>query len=193
MNLKLISPSRLSQWIRLYRLYLSAFPASERKPFSMIRKMARRGKSDIWCLQYNGKLAGLAITINGPECVLLDYFAVSPDLRSHGIGAEALRLLRQQYTGRGLFIEIECTLDAVPDLPQRLRRKQFYLRCGAVPMDVTVLLFGVRMELLGWDCRLDFAQYQGFYRNNYNAWAADHIAPDVMSSDIEANSTENPQ
>lgn len=42
-------------------------------------------------------------------------------------------------------------------------------------MNVTVKLFGVRMELLGSGCGLDFDGYKAFYRENYNQWAADHI------------------
>ena len=178
MELKLARPATFCQWAKLYKLYRRAFPAAERKPFSMIRKMARLGKSDAWCLQRDGRFAGLAITINGPDTILLDYFAVDDQLRGHGIGAAALELLRQQYAGKGLFIEIESTFENTPEQPQRLRRKQFYLRCGAVPMGVMVRLFGVKMELLGWNCRLDFPQYQAFYRDNYNEWAAQHVAPE---------------
>ena len=36
-------------------------------------------------------------------------------------------------------------------------------------------VFGVRMELLGWDCKLDFNGYQTFYREHYSAWAAEHL------------------
>ena len=179
MDLKLAQPEKLSQWLRLYMLYRSAFPAAERTPFSMIRRMYRLGKSDVWCLQQVSRFAGLDLTINVQDTILLDYFAVEKQLRSHGIGAAALKLLRQKYAGKGLFIEIESTFEGIPEQPRRLRRKQFYLRCGAVPMGVMVRLFGIKMELLGWDCQLDFPQYQAFYRDNYSEWAAQHVAPEV--------------
>ena len=34
--------------LRLYLLYREAFPKCERKPFSIIRAMAKLGKTDLW-------------------------------------------------------------------------------------------------------------------------------------------------
>lgn len=42
-------------------------------------------------------------------------------------------------------------------------------------MGVFVELFGVDMELLGFDCSLTFEEYHAFYRDNYSAWAAEHV------------------
>ena len=53
--------------------------------------------------------------------------------------------------------------------------KHFYEKCGMKSMDVFVWLFGVKMELMSFDCQLSYEQYHGFYRDNYNQWAADHI------------------
>ncbi len=171
-------PKTIGDWWRLYRLYLSAFPAVERKPFSMILRMCRKGKTDIWCVRSGGKFAGLAITINGPDIILLDYFAIPKHRRGEGIGTKALSLLRSHYSGKGFFVEIETTLKKTAELPMRLRRKQFYLAAGLQELSVTAKLFGVDMELLGCDCSLDYKSYKAFYRDNYNQWAADHIAPD---------------
>ena len=35
-------PKNVIQWLRLHRLYQSAFPANEKKPFSMIRSMQKK-------------------------------------------------------------------------------------------------------------------------------------------------------
>lgn len=147
----------------------------ERKPFSMIRRMERRGKTDVWCLSVDGRHMGLAITINGPKRVLLDYFAVDPSCRGKGIGAAALAAVRRQYDGRGLFLEIESTKVDSPERDLRLRRKRFYLRAGLREFHVDVLLFGVEMELLGFGEPLSFREYHDFYRENYSDWAAEHI------------------
>ena len=66
------APSGFLQWAQIYALYRKAFPRSERKPFAIIRKMHRKGVTDIWYFTREGKFAGLIITINGPEYVLLD-------------------------------------------------------------------------------------------------------------------------
>lgn len=170
-------PKNFKHWLALYRLYLQAFPASERKPWRMIRKMYHLGRSDVWCAMEAGRFKGLAITINSMDVILLDYLAVDKRHRNKGVGSAILTQMQERYPGKGLFLEIENPYADTPDQTLRQRRKAFYLRCGLKPMQVMVYLFGVEMELLGMGCCLNFEQYQAFYRDHYNAWAADHIAP----------------
>ena len=169
------APRGLRQWADIYQLYQKAFPASEKKPFSMIVKMYRKGTSDVWRFTRDGKFAGLIITINGETHTLLDYLAVEGSRRGTGIGTEILRLMRQQYAGKCVFLEIESAYEDCDNRDQRIRRKHFYEKCGMTSMGVFVWLFGVKMELMGFDCSLTYEQYHAFYRDNYNQWAADHI------------------
>ena len=170
-------PRKLGDWVCLYRLYLRAFPAAERKPWSMIRSMYRKGTTDIWCVKKDGRFAGLAITINSPDVILLDYFAIEKNMRGQGVGTAALKSVMEKYAHKGFFLEIESTLEKTKDRAMRLRRKKFYISCGLQEMGTTALLFGVKMELLGVRCHLDFAQYKSFYGTYYNTWAAEHITP----------------
>ena len=172
-------PKNLKDWLALYRLYTQAFPASERKPWHMILKRYRKGKMDVWCAVEDGCFSGLAITINSPDTILLDYLAVSKHCRDKGVGSAILSRMRERYPGKGLFLEIENPYADCPEQALRQRRKAFYLRNGLVPMGVMVFLFGVEMELLGLGCELTFDQYRDFYRDNYSPWAAEHIAPSV--------------
>jgi len=168
-------PFGLLEWFRIYRLYQSAFPASEKKPFSMIRAMHKKDKSDVWYCEENGKFTGLVITINGPDMILLDYLAVAKKRRGLGNGSKILQKMREQYAGNGVFLEIEIVDEAAENFEERKRRKQFYLKNGMTPMNVFVELFGVDMELLGFDCCITFEEYHDFYRDNYNEWAAEHV------------------
>ena len=169
------TPVGLMQWLNIYRLYQSAFPDSEKKPFSMIRTMWKKGKSDVWYCEENGTFAGLVITINGPDKILLDYLAVAKNRRGQGIGSGILKKMREKYVGKGVFLEIETVDETADNYEERKRRKQFYLANGMTPMNVFVELFGVDMELLGFDCYLTFEEYHDFYRDNYNEWAAEHV------------------
>ena len=173
--LKYASPRGISQWVQIYQLYQKAFPASEKKPFGIILKKYRLGKTDIWRFTRDGKFAGLIITINGDAHILLDYLAVDEAQRGTGIGSEILQRMRQHYAGKGVFLEIESVYEECDNLQQRLRRKHFYEKCGMQSMEVFVWLFGVKMELMGFDCRLDYEHYHAFYRDNYGPWAANHI------------------
>ena len=175
--LQYASPRGLFQWAQVYKLYQKAFPASEKKPFSIILKKYHEGKTHIWRFTREGKFAGLIITINGDEHILLDYLAVDEAQRGTGIGTEILSLMRQQYAGKGVFLEIESVYEECDNKDQRIRRKHFYEKCGMESMGVFVWLFGVKMELMGFGSKLTYGQYHSFYRDNYGSWAADHIKP----------------
>ena len=167
--------SSLPQWCRIYRLYRRAFPRSERKPFNMILSMRRRGKTDVWVFQQDGRFAGFASTINDDRLILLDYLAITESMRGRGIGSSALQALKDSYTGKGIFVEIESAFEDTDDRAERLRRKHFYMKNDMLPSRVMAGVFGVKMELLCWNCSVDFCRYHAFYRDNYSAWAADHI------------------
>ena len=174
MNLTLRTPRTPLDWLRIRRLYRRAFPQYERKPFAIIRRMRKEGRTDVWLAEQDGRFAGLAATINGSDTILLDYLAVHEKLRDQGVGSAMLQALLALYEGRGLFVEIEAA-DRDDPTGEKQRRKQFYLRNGLTDMHVVAILFGVRMELLGRGCDLDFDGYQNFYRTHYNPWAAEHV------------------
>lgn len=159
----------------LYLLYLTAFPPSERKPFGKILRMAKEGRTDLWTIRRDGRFAGLASTVNSPEIVLLDYFAVKKSLRGKGVGSAALRQLAEHYENRGFFVEIESTFEKAENQLERENRKRFYENCGMIPMGTEADVFGIRMELLGIRCHLTIEEYRNFYETNYSPWAAKHI------------------
>ncbi len=179
-SLTLQKPRNLSRWLALYRLYFAAFPRSERKPFFVMLRKYREGVMDMWCLEEAGRFLGLVITINSPTLILIDYLAISEKHRGQGAGTAALAALREHYKGKSVFLEIESVYENADNQPERLRRKGFYLRCGLTPMHVMVRLFGVKMELLGFDgCKIDYPTYYAFYRDHLGQWAADHISPET--------------
>lgn len=169
--------SKATKWEipRIFALYRTAFPAGERKPFGKILRMAKEGRADLWTIRQDGRFAGFAATVNSPELVLLDYFAVKKSLRGLGLGGDALAMLDHAYADRGFFLEIESTLEDAGNLSQRQKRKAFYERCGMKPMGTEADVFGIRMELLGVRCQMDLEAYRAFYRDHYSPWAAQHI------------------
>lgn len=172
-----LTRARPGEHLRLYGLYLRAFPPRERKPFGTIVRMVKEGRADLWTIRAGGKFAGLAATVNGPDMVLLDYFAVKKVLRGRGVGSAALGALMEHYRDRGFFVEIESTREDAANRTEREKRKQFYVNCGMKPMGTEADVFGVRMELLGVRCRLNFEGYCKFYREHYNPRVAEHIRP----------------
>ncbi len=177
MQIQLKRPRSPLEFLRLWGLYLEAFPASERKPFAFLVKMNREGTADFWRIEADGKFAGLAFVIHGDGLVLLDYFAIDRSRRGRGAGSAALRTLLERYREGGFFLEIESTREEASNAAQRQKRKAFYLGCGLQELNTEAMLFGVRMELLGLGCSMDYAGYKSFYRQNLGEWAAGHVAP----------------
>lgn len=180
--MKLRQVQSRKDWRDIKKLYDTAFPANEKKPFWMIRWKHRQGAADVWVLEQEGEFAGLAITMNRADLVLLDYFAVSAEKRGGGIGGEALKALQKKYGECRFFLEIESVEEPVGDSTEkdgsymeRERRKCFYLANGMQELGVNVTLFGVDMELLGYNCKVDFDEYRGLYFDTYGNWAAKNV------------------
>lgn len=178
---ELRKPASACHWLQIYRLYRHAFPPAERKSFGVIMKMHRSGKAHVWRILRDGRFAGFAATVNGSELILLDYLAIAKRWRGQGIGSAAMEVMQQIYADRGFFVEIESTREDAPNRAQREKRKQFYQAAGMEDLGVEAQVFGVRMELLGSRCSLDFEGYRDFYRDNYSPWAAAHLTqPDKL-------------
>ena len=177
-DIALYHPATPLDWLRIYLLYRRSFPREERKPFAIIREMCKEGRTDVWLARTtDGRFehfAGMATTIEGDGTTLLDYFAIAPKLRNQGYGSAFLQRLMLCYEDHGLFVEIEAA-DRDDPTGEKARRKAFYLRNGLEEMHVTADLFGVRMELLGRNCSLDFDAYRAFYHDHYSPWAAEHV------------------
>ena len=161
---------------KLKRLYLSAFPRCERKPFFMIRQLKSKGKAEILSIESeNGEFIGLAISVFYNDIVLLDYFAMSETVRGQGKGSEALKLLLKRYSDKRFLLEIENTEGITDNSSEKLRRKSFYLKSGLQKADFNVMLFGVPMEILTDGSKVSFDEYSALYRNAVGKRLANRI------------------
>lgn len=171
----LIQARKLSQWRKIYKLYKSAFPGYEQKPFYLIWLTHKKGCVDVWAIEDEGDFSGLAITMNAGDMVLLDYFAIAEGKRGSGIGGKALRELQGHYKGKRFFLEIESVYTQAENLPERIRRKRFYLSNGMTEMKLMAKVFQTDMEVLGYNCTLNFKEYRSVYDQAYGKWAAKNI------------------
>ena len=178
-TVSLCRPGRISHWLGMYRLYMKNFPRAERKPIGVVLGMYRKGSTDIWCILRDGFFCGFAATMNGGSLVMLDYLAIHEKCRNQGVGSAALALLLEHYRDREFILEIESPYESCPQQVLRQHRKAFYLRCGLEQLNVMADVFGIKMELLGKNCTMDFERYNRFYRDAYSPWAASHIKKEI--------------
>ena len=116
--------------------------------------------------------------MNGPDLVLLDYFAIDDSKRGKGYGSKALKLLQERYAGYRFFLEIERTDVEADNIEERKRRKSFYLQNGMTELSVHAVLFGVKMELLGYQCEVNFEEYRNLYVSNYGNLTKKNVVKD---------------
>lgn len=145
-------------------LYQKTFPDAERKSFSLIERKAAMGSMEILLIKEDNKRVGFAMTANAADVILLDYFAIADAYQGQGIGTEAFLWLRELYSDKQFFLEIEETDEKQPDYQDRLRRKEFYLRNGMLETGIHVELFGVGLELLATNKELHYDDCERLYR-----------------------------
>lgn len=156
------SPSR-DNMKKLKALYKRAFPRAEKKPFSLIKRLAKQGKMKIYSAEENGKFLGLAIMILHSDIALLDYLAIEESSRNIGVGGKVVEALKEIYKDKRLLLEIEDTGKDIPEREMRLRRKKFYLSHGLTVMPYKICLFGVDMEVLTYGGDVSFEDYHAVY------------------------------
>lgn len=159
----------------LKQLYMTSFPKYERKPFRLMQALEKCGKMEILCISDSKNFCGLVITASYKDLVLIDYFAISEELRGKGIGSQSIELIRERYKGKRLFLEIESTLKESSNMDERKKRKNFYLRNKLSESGISVLLFGVEMELLTFGEQVTYEEYRNLYK---------HLIGNIVSNKI---------
>ena len=142
----------------LTRVYLDEmrrdFPPTELKPLSMILNSEADGTAHTWGVFDGETLAAYLLMVRpaGSRVSQLDYFAVLPEYRAAGLGAQLLADLPQHERGaQAILIEAECP-DKAEDEAMAVRRLGFYARCGARDTGFTEHLFDAWFRILVLDC-----------------------------------------
>ena len=142
----------------LTRVYLDEmrrdFPPTELKPLSMILNSEANGTAHTWGVFDGETLAAYLLMVRpaGSRVSQLDYFAVLPEYRAAGLGAQLLADLPQHERGaQAILIEAECP-DKAEDETMAVRRLGFYARCGARDSGFTEHLFDAWFRILVLDC-----------------------------------------
>ena len=158
-------------------LYERAFPASEKKPYGLILEKEAAGVVEIISVEDGeGGFLGLVITISKDDLLLLDYFAIAEEARGQGVGGKAIALLCERYADRRFFLETEDPDEpGVDNAGERVRRLNFYRRCGLREMDWRVMLFGVRMRIMTGGRVVNFDEYHEIFTKIFGEKAAKNV------------------
>lgn len=160
---------------KILELYLTAFPKSEQKPFSVIVQKQEEGIVDMLSIEEDGSFLGLAILVRQGDLVLLDYLAVAEEARNGGYGSLTLQALQEHYSGKRIILEIDSTKEEADDRPMRLRRKEFYHRNGMRELPYLVNLWGNEMEMMSNGTSVSFEEYYRLYLDSFGPRVSKNI------------------
>ena len=146
---------RITEFSMIEKLYHKRlkkdFAADELRPLGSIKHSWDLNAYECYGLFDGHEAVGYAFFVhNGRHC-LLDFFAISEELRGKGLGSYFLHQLNDKIKETDcILVEVE-NPDAVKDRDARRKREsrlQFYLRNGFQKTELTSILFGVNYRIL---------------------------------------------
>ena len=147
MKMKEIRPE-LPEYKEIEQIYKTAFPEDQRLPFEEFQKLLVEADTSFLAFYDADALAGFTHLFHYEDYTIISYLAVSPAVRSKGLGSRILQELRDYLPGRSIITEVEALDEASSNQEQRLRRLHFYDKNNFVPTgyhieygDMTFLIY----------------------------------------------------
>jgi len=124
---------------QLYAIYAASIAAREQKREGWIAAMIDAPEYRVWVAKAGGLVRGFSILFVPADggFALLEYMAVAPDQRNHGLGAELFRqtmkaALTPEARPLPVLLEVDSDREAASDRALRTRRERFYRRLGCL-------------------------------------------------------------
>lgn len=132
-------------------LNIEAFPAEERMDSDFQLELSDDGIIEIVGIyddEAGDSFVGFATVRRTSRLAYIFFLAIDSSARSKGYGSRALELLRERYSGLCLVLDIEPVGTGAENEEMRVRRRNFYLRCGFVSSAHTINYLGMTFEIL---------------------------------------------
>ena len=138
-KLEQLESSQGETFRQLYAIYAASIAAREQKRESWIAAMIDAPNYRVWVAKAGGLVRGFSILFvpAAGGFALLEYMAVAPDQRNHGLGAELFRqTMKQAVTPEArplpVLLEVDSDREDASDRTLRTRRERFYRRLGCL-------------------------------------------------------------
>jgi GNAT superfamily N-acetyltransferase len=138
-KLEQLASSQGETFRQLYAIYAASIAAREQKRESWIAAMIDAAEYRVWVAKAGGLVRGFSILFvpAAGGFALLEYMAVAPDQRNHGLGAELFRetmkaALTPEARPLPVLLEVDSDREAASDRALRTRRERFYRRLGCL-------------------------------------------------------------
>ena len=138
-KLEQLASSEGETFRQLYAIYAASIAAREQKRESWIAAMIDAPEYRVWVAKAGGLVRGFSILYVPADggFALLEYMAVAPAERNHGLGAQLFRrTVEEAVTPEGrplpVLLEVDSDREASSDRALRTRRERFYRRLGCL-------------------------------------------------------------
>jgi GNAT superfamily N-acetyltransferase len=138
-KLEQLASSEGETFQQLYAIYAASIAAREQKRESWIAAMIDAPEYRVWVAKAGDLVRGFSILFvpAAGGFALLEYMAVAPDQRNHGLGAELFRqtmkaALTPEARPLPVLLEVDSDREAASDRALRTRRERFYRRLGCL-------------------------------------------------------------
>lgn len=121
---------RNSNYKRVCRTMIEAFPETERMPMWVLRLLARRKLTKFNVILDEENFCGILYTVENRKYVFILYLAVSEEVRSKGYGSQILDFVKKNANGRNIVLHVEYPVANAENAKQRASRMRFYARNG---------------------------------------------------------------
>jgi len=128
---KITSPTDIP--LKIKDLYISAFPADERRDWEdiIMRISVNDPVFSFYVLQHNSESVGFITLWRLPGALYCEHFAISREMRGKGLGAAVMEKTIGMAGDNALVLEVE-----LPETSsEAAKRIEFYKRCGLTAME----------------------------------------------------------
>ena len=130
-----LKPPTAAEREAIAALYVRAFPANERRPLEPLME-SHGGHAAMLAAREDGAFCGFVSLLLWQDIAHIIYFAVEEEKRGKGLGGRILEEIQALYPGCRVIVDIEEPEEGAPNNPQRIQRRDFYLRNGYNPSDI---------------------------------------------------------
>ena len=151
-------------WNRVCILAREAFPPEEYLAPEKLLEMANAENFDFWILTDGNTFVGFMVVQTYGNLAYLFFLAIDASCRSKGYGGHAIKSLKMAYPDKKQVVDFEMLDTTRDNYPQRVKRREFYLRNGYKETGLFLSYLGVDYEVFCMDDAFDEAEFKSMMK-----------------------------
>ena len=149
------------------KLYYSAFPKEERRPWVLLMTLIKKEKIKAFSIYEGDDFIGILVYSSLDDILWIDYFAVHEDCRGMRFGNKILDILQQENYKNRIFVEVETPDPNSQEYENQVKRISFYEKNGFENTGVRARVFNCDFTLYSKGGNITFEDYENITINSY--------------------------